>query len=105
MSVSARFRHWRALFGPFGVVIGSVYFVVGVLTFIRDNLLPPETRATWDTFKLLPHWPMSWWLVVGLLTLLISLLEASYRAAQWVPESYLPGLPPALDDLLKTLNA
>jgi hypothetical protein len=60
-------------------VISGVLAVLSFAANYRDNILPPEKRAAWDTYVLLPHWPASWWLVLALLVLVFGLLEASYR--------------------------
>jgi hypothetical protein len=60
-------------------MVAGAYGIVAFLTFVRDNLLPPETRAAWDTFGLLPHWSLSQWLVGALAITLAGVIEVSFR--------------------------
>lgn len=83
--ILARVRHWKIVFGPVSAVIGVPYFLLGVLTTIRDNLLPPVTRAQWDTYKFIPHWSLSAWIAVGLGVVLAGALEGSYRQTHASP--------------------
>lgn len=79
-SLTGRLRHIKTVYrGWLIAVLGGAYALLGVITFARDNLLPPELRASLDTFTLLPHWSLTSWLVIALGVLLVGTLEGSYR--------------------------
>ena len=75
----SRFRHLRRLGSGVMLILGAPWTVLGVLMFIRDNLILPENRAAWDTLGLLPHWSASWWIVGALTIILAGVIETSYR--------------------------
>lgn len=79
-SLTGRLRHFKAVYhGWLIVVLCGTYALLGVITFVRDNLLPPDQRARLDTFTLLPHWSLTSWLIIALVVFLVGALEGSYR--------------------------
>lgn len=79
-SLTGRLRHFKAVYrGWLIAVLGGAYALLGVIAFVRDNLLPPVLRARLDTFTLLPHWSLTSWLIIALVVLLVGSLEGSYR--------------------------
>jgi len=55
--------------------------VLPVLTWVRDEFLSPEKQARWKIPKVLPHWHWWVWVIVGLVTLIVIVVEFSYRTA------------------------
>ena len=77
---TARFWHVKRLYDGWLVrVAGGVWFLLGALTFVRDNLLPPDRRAHWDTYVLVPHPGPTTWVLISLGVLLLGAIEGSYR--------------------------
>ena len=62
--------------------ISLVYTVYGVLAVCRDEFVSAEHQEEWRILKMLPHWPISWWIASTLGTIIIWLFESSYREAK-----------------------
>ena len=79
--IFARGRHFTALWKErlWGKWLGAAYFLVGLLVFIRDEFLRPESRDQWAIINLIPHFSLAWWLAGALTILCIWLFEASFR--------------------------
>ena len=54
--------------------------VIGLLVFIRDNLLSRELQEKFATLSLLPHWAWYWWAIGFLVIGSLMLFEGSHRA-------------------------
>ncbi|ABK99801.1 hypothetical protein [Pelobacter propionicus] len=87
--LTGRLRYFKTVYrGWLIAVLGGAYALLGVITFARDNLLPPALRARLDTFTLLPHWSLTSWLVIALGIFLVGALEGSYRYYLVQEQSY-----------------
>jgi hypothetical protein len=81
--LKVRVEHlWQLLHGWLFPVMGVAYALFGTATCFRDNLLSPEERAKWEVLKLLPHWPISWWVTIGLAIVVLGFFEGSFRLSR-----------------------
>jgi hypothetical protein len=72
----------QALWKPLVWGISTVFGVLWILEFIRDEFFPPAIQEQFRLLNLIPHWYWRTWLLVFLGILLVSLLEGSYRAIE-----------------------
>jgi hypothetical protein len=56
-----------------------------IFTIWRDEFASPEQQEHWRAIKMLPHWPISWWIAISLGAIIIWLFESSFRLAGGVP--------------------
>jgi hypothetical protein len=56
-------------------------FLYTLFSFWRDELATVEQQE-WRPIKMLPHWPISWWIAITLGAIIIWLFEASFREGQ-----------------------
>jgi hypothetical protein len=75
-----RVQHARRLIeGRVIPVVVIAYAVFGALTLYRDNFLPSDKRARWETLALLPRWSISTWVAIALAIVALAFFEGSYR--------------------------
>lgn len=75
-----RLRVWGVvLWRPLSKGVLSVFGALGILTLIRDNLLPADLVAKFQILKYLPSWPLSVWLAVAFFCALVITLEGTYH--------------------------
>ncbi len=79
LALTRRYAHGRAvLWRPLVAFLGVPWAVLGVLTWIRSELLPLPYRD-WFMLRWLPSWSLSTWVIIALALLLLVLFEGSYR--------------------------
>lgn len=95
MQIGPRLDHWRAVFGVPFRVLTTLFALLGIATFVRDNVLPPDRRAAFDTYTLLsqlPQWQAPTWFALSLLFVVVGVLEGSYRLSVQHPATDAPRL-------------
>jgi hypothetical protein len=58
---------------------GTVFTVLSVGTWWRDNFASDEWKKKLDLNGFLPHWHPAWWVCIGLVVLILVLVRASHR--------------------------
>jgi hypothetical protein len=93
-SIVPRLQHWKSiLWSRLIAVVAGVYFFLGVIVFIRDELFNKHPEASaWHIIDLIPAWSLSTWIVILVATLLIFALEGSYRTLRKSLKSALTAL-------------
>lgn len=82
MEKMTRPQFWReVLWGKSLGFVALPWALVGVLIFVRDEMLDPNTAEKLHARNLFGRlaWPPSTWLIITLLVLLLMVLEAAYR--------------------------
>lgn len=89
--LTSRWRHLRQLVhrGLWTILLG-LWGLFGLLATIRDNFIPIENRAAWDTLRVVPHWTLGIWISVFLAILVVGGFEGSYRVRREEEEARRP---------------
>jgi hypothetical protein len=61
------------------VLLSIVWAIVGAFPIVRDDFVEPKHPEKWHMIDLIPHIPLSWWLVGVLAIIFVSLFEAAYQ--------------------------
>ncbi len=69
----------KVIWGRTTAVFTGLWFLIGLILFIRDELLPPEYQEKWRILKLIPDWSWYFWIILGLVVVLGIVLEGAYR--------------------------
>lgn len=78
-----RIGHYRAVLHPAWRFLFAIPFALfSVCSFARDEFLSSEQAANLKMSMWLPHWPWYIWAIVFLITLVILILEGSYRVSE-----------------------
>ncbi len=77
-SLSQRAKFYWACVSPYNTWLSAGYTLLGVITTIRDELLP-EPWKKHRVIELLPSWPWYVWIVLGIALVAIALIEGALR--------------------------
>jgi hypothetical protein len=76
-----RLSHFRALWQQQAfsrwIALGS--FVYGCFSWWRDEFATTAQQESLRAIKVLPHWPVSWWVAIFFVAMTVWIFESSYR--------------------------
>jgi len=79
--ITERIHIWRKIvFRGWWKLVWGIYFVVGLFTIVRAEILPRENIPS--IVELLPSWPWWVWALMGMGILCVATLEGAYRLIQ-----------------------
>lgn len=74
---------WRIFAGPVPKVVGAIYAIVALASWLREEVAPQYLSVDQLTavrqWAVVPVWPLHVWLIVGLILLVVILLEWTYK--------------------------
>jgi hypothetical protein len=78
-----RFTLWKEIvWRPSVGLVGFFLTLLPLLSWARDEFMSSQHQEDWKIPKLLPHWHWWIWVIIGLSSLLLAVLEASYRTVR-----------------------
>jgi hypothetical protein len=91
-SLSQRAKFYWACVSPYNTWLSAGYTLLGVITTIRDELLP-EPWKKYRVIELLPSWPWYMWIGLGIVLVAIALIEGALRKYHLSEEAQLRSKP------------
>ena len=65
--------------GLVGKSVSAIYGVLNLYVFLRSEIWQPTNASRWFVGSMIPHFPLSWWLLGWAIIVIVWVFEASYR--------------------------